>query len=211
MRSLISKICIFDVWLSAKQPWGTVLDLYRCVDLRHICLYVLSDFYSTSDACVFIKVGFLLLSSRSIAHLAAGILFRRPEYTAEALNYLERCWDIYQAHCKVNLPPRDDKSMTCRELLWLFKVQQIHHRKYMHFSHHASRGVWITSWLMPWIWIRARKGLSNIINSFLPEHIFQDLNLLDHNLTTAKVLEIITADRLDPQNFSSCMDVEVHS
>lgn len=63
---------------------------------------------------------------------AAGLLFRRPEYTVEALNYLERCWDIYQAHCKVNPPPRDDKSMTCRELLWLFKVQQTHHKRNTH-------------------------------------------------------------------------------
>lgn len=59
--------------------------------------------------------------------------------------------------------------------------------------------------------LKKRKSLYNIISSFLPENIFQDLNLLDHNLTTARVMEIITADRSDPQNYSSCLDVEVRS
>lgn len=37
----------------------------------------------------------------------------------------------------------------------------------------------------------------------------QGLNLLDNNLTTARLMEIITAERLDPTNLTSCLDEEV--
>lgn len=52
----------------------------------------------------------------------AGLLFKYPDYTAEALAYIERCWVIFQNHCKAILPPTHEESMTCRDLLWLFKV-----------------------------------------------------------------------------------------
>lgn len=37
----------------------------------------------------------------------------------------------------------------------------------------------------------------------------QDLHLLDNNLTTARLLEIITAESCDPSNLSSCLSLEV--
>ncbi|KAM9837984.1 radial spoke head 10 homolog B [Aulostomus maculatus] len=39
--------------------------------------------------------------------------------------------------------------------------------------------------------------------------MFKDLNLLDDKLTTARLLEVITAESPDPTNPSSCMDVEI--
>ncbi|XP_062234901.1 radial spoke head 10 homolog B [Platichthys flesus] len=50
-----------------------------------------------------------------------GLLFGRPHLSAAALNYTSRCWDVYQAHCRVQAPPRVDQTMTCRHLLWMFK------------------------------------------------------------------------------------------
>lgn len=38
---------------------------------------------------------------------------------------------------------------------------------------------------------------------------FQGLKLLDNKLTTAKLMEIITAERLDPTNLTSCLEEEV--
>lgn len=52
----------------------------------------------------------------------AGLLFKHPDYATEALAYIERCWAIFQSHCKAILPPANDESMTCRDMLWLFKV-----------------------------------------------------------------------------------------
>lgn len=37
----------------------------------------------------------------------------------------------------------------------------------------------------------------------------QDLNLLDKNLTPARLMGIIAAERLDPTNLTSCLDEEV--
>lgn len=37
----------------------------------------------------------------------------------------------------------------------------------------------------------------------------QGLNLLDKNLTTARLMGIITAERLHPTNLTSCLDEEV--
>ncbi|XP_034426886.1 radial spoke head 10 homolog B [Hippoglossus hippoglossus] len=50
-----------------------------------------------------------------------GLLFGRPHLSAAALNYTSRCWDVYQAHCRVQAEPREDRTMTCRHLLWMFK------------------------------------------------------------------------------------------
>ncbi|XP_059180370.1 radial spoke head 10 homolog B isoform X2 [Centropristis striata] len=86
-----------------------------------------------------------------------GFLFRQPDCAVMAVKYLKKCWQVYQAYCKVNVAPRDDQSMTCRHLLWMFK----------------------------------------------------DLCLLDNNLTTAKLLQIITAESHDPSNMSSCLDLEI--
>ncbi|KAM7371034.1 hypothetical protein PAMP_010535 [Pampus punctatissimus] len=38
-----------------------------------------------------------------------------------SVNYLKKCWEVYQAYCRVNTAPRDDRTMTCRHLLWMFK------------------------------------------------------------------------------------------
>lgn len=37
----------------------------------------------------------------------------------------------------------------------------------------------------------------------------QGLNLLDSNLTTARLMGIITSERLDPSNLTCCLDEEV--
>ncbi|KAM9336614.1 radial spoke head 10 homolog B [Symphorus nematophorus] len=50
-----------------------------------------------------------------------GFLFRQPGCASVAVNYLKKCWEIYQAYCNVNRAPRDEQSMTCRHLLWMFK------------------------------------------------------------------------------------------
>ncbi|XP_073346399.1 radial spoke head 10 homolog B [Pagrus major] len=84
-------------------------------------------------------------------------LFKQPDCAVVAVNYLKKSWEIYQTYCEVSVAARDDQSMTCRHLLWLFK----------------------------------------------------DLHLLDNNLTTLKLMEIITAESRDPSNLSSCLDLEI--
>ncbi|XP_051273709.1 radial spoke head 10 homolog B isoform X2 [Dicentrarchus labrax] len=86
-----------------------------------------------------------------------GFLFKQPGFAVVSVNYLNKCWEIYQAYCKVNAAPRDDQTMTCRHMLWMFK----------------------------------------------------DLRLLDNNLTTERLLEIITAESRDPSNLSSNVDLEI--
>ncbi|XP_065805550.1 radial spoke head 10 homolog B [Labrus bergylta] len=50
-----------------------------------------------------------------------GFLFRQPDCAVVALNYFQKCWEIYQAYCKDFTAPRDEQTMTCRHLLWIFK------------------------------------------------------------------------------------------
>ncbi|XP_047232322.1 radial spoke head 10 homolog B isoform X3 [Girardinichthys multiradiatus] len=83
-----------------------------------------------------------------------GFLFKQPEITVEALKFANRCWEIFDTFCRVYLTHRDDESMTCRQLLWMFK----------------------------------------------------DLGLFDHQLTTTKLLELITAEN---NNQSSCVELEI--
>lgn len=77
--------------------------------------------------------------------------------------------------------------MTCRDLLWLFKVRQTHRKKLK----------------------TELEKIYILIRAFLSENVFQDLKLLDKTLTTARVMEMVTADRPDPQNFSSFLYVKV--
>ncbi|XP_068610987.1 radial spoke head 10 homolog B [Brachionichthys hirsutus] len=87
-----------------------------------------------------------------------GFLFRQPDRAAVALNYVNKCFEIYQAFCNLTAgPPRDNQTMTYRDLLFMFK----------------------------------------------------DLHLLDNNLTSKRLLEVMTAESLDPGNPSSCMDLEI--
>lgn len=53
-----------------------------------------------------------------------GFLFRHPGCAVEVAGYLNKSWEIYQAYCKRYTAPRNDPTMTCRDLLWMFKVQQ---------------------------------------------------------------------------------------
>ncbi|GLD57584.1 radial spoke head 10 homolog B2 [Lates japonicus] len=86
-----------------------------------------------------------------------GFLFGQPHFSVVAMKYMKRCWDVYQVYCRVHSAPRDDQTMTCRHLLWMFK----------------------------------------------------DLHLLDNNLTTVRLLKIITAESRDPNNLSLCLDLEI--
>ncbi|XP_027145452.1 radial spoke head 10 homolog B isoform X2 [Larimichthys crocea] len=86
-----------------------------------------------------------------------GFLFRQPDCAVVAMNYIKKCWEVYQAYCRVNASTEDDQTMTCKQLLWMFK----------------------------------------------------DLHLLDNNLTTATLLEIITAETHVLSNLSSCLDQEI--
>ncbi|KAK2884975.1 hypothetical protein Q8A73_021449 [Channa argus] len=86
-----------------------------------------------------------------------GLLFGQPDLSVVSMTHIKRCWDIYQAYCRVSANPRDDQIMTYRHLLWMFK----------------------------------------------------DLCLWDNKLTTAKLLEIITAESHDSNNLSSCLHLKI--
>ncbi|XP_071319624.1 radial spoke head 10 homolog B isoform X2 [Trachinotus anak] len=86
-----------------------------------------------------------------------GILFGQPDLSVVAMNYMKRCWEVYQAQCRVHAALGDDQTITCRHLLWMFK----------------------------------------------------DLGLLDDKMTTARLLKIITAESRDPNNLTSCLNLEI--
>uniref|UniRef100_A0A669B0Y3 Radial spoke head 10 homolog B n=1 Tax=Oreochromis niloticus TaxID=8128 RepID=A0A669B0Y3_ORENI len=50
-----------------------------------------------------------------------GFLFRQPDVGVVAMNYMKRCWEVFQLFCTAT---RDEQTMTCHHLLWMFKVQQ---------------------------------------------------------------------------------------
>ncbi|XP_029689596.1 radial spoke head 10 homolog B isoform X1 [Takifugu rubripes] len=86
-----------------------------------------------------------------------GFLFKQPDNIVVAVKNLQKCWEMYKNYSKRSIASRGAQTMTCRELLWMFK----------------------------------------------------GLKLLDNKLTTAKLMEIITAERLDPTNLTSCLEEEI--
>ncbi|XP_039879155.1 radial spoke head 10 homolog B isoform X2 [Simochromis diagramma] len=83
-----------------------------------------------------------------------GFLFRQPDVGVVAMNYMKRCWEVFQLFCTAT---RDEQTMTCHHLLWMFK----------------------------------------------------DFHLLDHKLTTRRLLEIINTESHNPDNLSASVDLEI--
>ncbi|KAI2658560.1 hypothetical protein H4Q32_016654 [Labeo rohita] len=52
--------------------------------------------------------------------LISGPLFCHPVQAALAFNYSDRCWEIYQALCKVN-SIQSDPTLTVRQFVWMLK------------------------------------------------------------------------------------------
>ncbi|KAL0983919.1 hypothetical protein UPYG_G00134760 [Umbra pygmaea] len=50
-----------------------------------------------------------------------GRLFPDHQRAVIAVNYIERCWEIYNAFCKVNPTPLADRTMTARRFIWMFQ------------------------------------------------------------------------------------------
>ncbi|KAJ8413699.1 hypothetical protein AAFF_G00082060 [Aldrovandia affinis] len=80
--------------------------------------------------------------------------FCNSSHAVIAANYTEKCWEIYQAHCRLNSSGLNDRTMTMRHFIWMLK----------------------------------------------------DLGLYDDELTTGKVLEILSAE--NPAAYTN-LDVEM--
>uniref|UniRef100_A0A673ALE4 Radial spoke head 10 homolog B n=1 Tax=Sphaeramia orbicularis TaxID=375764 RepID=A0A673ALE4_9TELE len=115
----------------------------------------------------------LLAFNSSCVH--SGFLFRHSDSTLEALKYMEKSWEIYQAYSRVNAAPRDDKTMTCRHLLWMFKVQDTQR---VEMSRH-----YLISPTFTFLHVLT----STYCNSGSFTVTCQDLHLFDNNLTAASV------------------------
>ncbi|XP_061765072.1 radial spoke head 10 homolog B [Nerophis ophidion] len=50
-----------------------------------------------------------------------GFLFNPPGHAVVAVDYVRKSLEVYQAYCRFNAPPRDDCTMTNRQMLWLYK------------------------------------------------------------------------------------------
>lgn len=55
--------------------------------------------------------------------VSAGPLFCHPVHAAIGMNYIDRCWEIYQAFCHSNPDVFSEPTMTARQFIWMFKVQ----------------------------------------------------------------------------------------
>lgn len=52
-------------------------------------------------------------------------MFRQPDYAAFAVNHLKKFWKMYENYCKRDTATKDDQTMTCRDLLFMFKVRYV--------------------------------------------------------------------------------------
>ncbi|KAM9773731.1 radial spoke head 10 homolog B [Syngnathus typhle] len=50
-----------------------------------------------------------------------GFLFKPPERTIVAVDFLTKSWKVFQAYSRVNKASRDDRTMTNRQLLWMYE------------------------------------------------------------------------------------------
>ena len=158
-----------------------------------------------------------------------GFLFRQPDCAVVAVNYLKKSYEVYQAYCKVNAAPREDQTMTCRHLLWMFRVQQTVTRRlpyiltsYSFLPLNIRHGCSLCCLLLQQnqkavqFWVTWKNKLLPAFSTFMITLCWlvycnpcQDLHLLDNNLTTARLLQVITAESRDHRNLSSCLDLEV--
>ncbi|KAK6328282.1 hypothetical protein J4Q44_G00002600 [Coregonus suidteri] len=50
-----------------------------------------------------------------------GAVVPQPLHAVISVNYIERCWEIYKAFCRVNPTPLADQTMTVRHFIWMLK------------------------------------------------------------------------------------------
>ncbi|XP_036937569.1 radial spoke head 10 homolog B isoform X2 [Acanthopagrus latus] len=147
-----------DTAAEIHSPFTTIL-LHRFLSCLVVVAYLIYHKDMVSQKHLLVACFSKLMTDNILpnAKNVKGLLFKLPDCAVVAVNYLKKSWEVYQAYCKVSAATRDDQTMTCSHLLWLFK----------------------------------------------------DLHLLDDNLTTMKLIEIITAESRDPSNLSSCLDLEI--
>ncbi|KAM8729017.1 radial spoke head 10 homolog B isoform 3-T3 [Acanthopagrus schlegelii] len=147
-----------DTAAEIHSPFTTIL-LHRFLSCLVVVAYLIYHKDMVSQKHLLVACFSKLMTDNILpnAKNVKGLLFKLPDCAVVAVNYLKKSWEVYQAYCKVSAATRDDQTMTCSHLLWLFK----------------------------------------------------DLHLLDDNLTTMKLMEIITAESHDPSNLSSCLDLEI--
>ncbi|XP_016889858.1 radial spoke head 10 homolog B isoform X2 [Cynoglossus semilaevis] len=50
-----------------------------------------------------------------------GFVFRLPDCSATTMTYMKRCWEVYHIYGRLYAGSTDDKMMTYRHLLWLYR------------------------------------------------------------------------------------------
>ncbi|XP_032951991.1 radial spoke head 10 homolog B isoform X4 [Rhinolophus ferrumequinum] len=50
-----------------------------------------------------------------------GNLFNGQQETLYSMNYIDKCWEIYTAHCRPNAAPPHELTMKMRHFLWMLK------------------------------------------------------------------------------------------
>ncbi|KAF7204739.1 radial spoke head 10 homolog B isoform X2 [Nothobranchius furzeri] len=150
-----------DSFIRGKASVAEIHSPFTTVHLRELlsCLVVVAYYIYHEDM---MSQSYLLASCFSKlliddilpnATKVKGFLFRQPEFAVEALKYTERCWEVFETFCGVYMPHRDDRTMTFRHLMLMFK----------------------------------------------------HLRLLDDQLTSTRLVKIITAERVDPP----CVGLEI--
>ncbi|XP_047390343.1 radial spoke head 10 homolog B-like isoform X2 [Sciurus carolinensis] len=50
-----------------------------------------------------------------------GTLFSDQQRTLYSMNYIDKCWEIYTAYCRINTAPPNEPTMKMRHFLWMLR------------------------------------------------------------------------------------------
>uniref|UniRef100_A0A1A7XEB6 Radial spoke head 10 homolog B2 n=1 Tax=Iconisemion striatum TaxID=60296 RepID=A0A1A7XEB6_9TELE len=104
------------------SPFTTVhlRELLSCLVVVAYCIYhkdMMSQRHLLASCFSKLITDNILPNARKVK----GFLFRQPGFAVEAVKYTERCWEVFEAFCRVYVSHRDDRIMTFRHLMLMFK------------------------------------------------------------------------------------------
>ncbi|XP_019368423.1 PREDICTED: radial spoke head 10 homolog B2-like [Gavialis gangeticus] len=104
------------------SPYETLLLRTFLSYLIHLAFHIYHKEHDDKGPYLF-KCFSKMMSKNIIPHAChvQGILFHKQQHTASAINYIDKCWEIYGAFCRPSIRPPHEPTMKMRHFLWMLK------------------------------------------------------------------------------------------
>uniref|UniRef100_A0A452I2X9 Radial spoke head 10 homolog B n=1 Tax=Gopherus agassizii TaxID=38772 RepID=A0A452I2X9_9SAUR len=104
------------------SPYETLLLRTFLTYLIHLAVHIYHKEHKDKDPYLFKCFSEMMMKNiiPNACHIQ-GILFCEQQQTICAINYIDKCWEIYRAYCRPSTIPPYEPTMKMRHFLWMLK------------------------------------------------------------------------------------------